>query len=1084
VIGQVIAERYRIDAEIGAGGMGTVYKGFDTSTQDIVAIKHLKSELATPDLLERFKREGESLRDLNHPNIVKMFASITENEQHFLVIEYLPGGDLRQLLQQGDTLQIETILKYAIDIADALTRAHHLNIIHRDLKPANVLIAADGTPRLADFGIAHFETKQRVTATNAIVGTIDYIAPEALAGETIDNRSDVWSCGIMLFEMLTGKRPFTGTTVTQTIMAIMTETVPDIEELRPDIPLALADLIYRMLEKDPLQRIPSVRYVGAELESILHGNKSTPVTPHRFVTPTPVAATPILHNLPMNLTNFVGRKHEIADVSRLLKEEKTRLVTIVAQGGTGKSRLALEVARQNLDTFTDGVYFVELAPLSEPESIIQAMIDATRCPFVPDEKRSRLQQLVEYLGDKHMLLVLDNYEHLMGGAHFVTDILNATGKIHILVTSRQRLRQSNERLIELKAMSYPDRLTPEDALEYDAFQLFMQSARRIQADFELTQANLENITRICQGVQGLPLGIVLAASWLHMLSTEEIVAEMKKDFDFLESDLDDLPERQRSMRQVFEYSWQLMTEKEQQVLMALSVFRGGFTRDAASEVCQAGLRDLMGLMNKSLIQRDTESGRYSIHELLRQYAAEHLQQSGRADAIQDAHKVFFAKWMKAREGEITYKRQLAALDDIETDFENVRVAWEHSVQQKDYESLDLILEALHFFTEMSVRHDEGYGMIQDAMDITPETHLLYLRLVTRYARLGRQGNIGDRDTNLQLLLSARESVEQKDPVEIGYSYFVEATMIQNQPDVSDKFEKALSYLPQDSTFYSHTLAWFGGNYDDIDYEKSITMLHEALRIHRERGDINELPWTLTQLIIALGNRLHFQEAAALVDEALHYSRLIRHPDAETFVLLASGHLVMWSGDVEKAYDIATETYKTAKRSNQPLHPIMFCELRVQCLLILEKPVDDVLSSLHVLIEKAKASTPYVSDIPTRTPMAILLSCINNDDMAARRAWQTSIYGIPAGSWIQIFSVESILHFRANDDEFAATLIGHLSNYDPGVLKRWRLYQETISQLQKRMDELAYQQAYQHGKSLSMDEMAEVLKEKTGHPDYQ
>jgi serine/threonine-protein kinase len=167
----LIGDRYQIDTELGAGAMGTVYKGVDTTTQKVVAIKHLKPELTDLDMIERFKREGEALRALNHPNIVTMLDAVQAGDDYYLVMEYLPGGDLSTLLQKRRPA-ISQVLKLAIDIADALTRAHRLNIIHRDLKPANVLLAEDGTPRLTDFGVAHVGGKERVTVVDAIIGTI------------------------------------------------------------------------------------------------------------------------------------------------------------------------------------------------------------------------------------------------------------------------------------------------------------------------------------------------------------------------------------------------------------------------------------------------------------------------------------------------------------------------------------------------------------------------------------------------------------------------------------------------------------------------------------------------------------------------------------------------------------------------------------------------------------------------------------------------------------------------------------------------------------------------------------------------
>jgi serine/threonine protein kinase len=1078
---RVIADRYQILDILGAGGMGTVYKARDIETKQIVAIKHLKPDVTTPDMIERFKGEGEALRDLNHPNIVKMLDAVEDDQQHYLVIEYLSGGDLSELLKK-EPLMIERVLKLGLEIADALTRAHHLNIIHRDLKPANVLIAEDGTPRLSDFGIAHFGAKQRVTATNAIIGTIDYLAPEMLNGEAVDTRADIWSFGVMLFEMLTAKRPFKGLTVAQTMLEIMTEPVADIEELRVDVPVALADLIYRMLEKDPQQRIPSVRYIGAELETILHGNGVAPKTPAQtFRTPTPSSSTPVRHNLPMQLTNFVGRTKELAELSQLLQNDNVRLVTIVAQGGMGKSRLALEVARQNLQVFADGVYFIELAPLSEPESIVQALIDATRCPFAPDANRTRTQQLVEFLAEKDMLLVLDNFEHLMAGASIVSAILSATTQVRILATSRQRLNQSNENIVLLEPMPYPDWLTPEDAMNYDAFQLFVQAARRIQSDFELTKANLDNVVRICQGVQGLPLGIILAASWLSMLTPQEIVAEMQQSFDFLESDLTDLPERQRSMRQVFEYSWRLMTEKEQQTLMALSVFRGGFTRESAAEICQAGLRDLMGLVNKSLINRDTVSGRYDVHELLRQYAAEHLQKTGQQEKVHDAHKAYFAQWMKAREGEITYRRQQAALDDIETDFENVRFAWELAVQQKDYANLDQMIEALHLFTEMRIRHDEGHKMLQAALDITPTTERLSYRLIFRIVRLAHYGGFGHYESKLSSVQQGQMQAEtHQDNDELGFGLFVEGIVYEG---VSvPLFEKALTLLSNDSFYRSHVVERQASSIGTVEYHDKKRLFEEALALHREKDDVNEIAWTLANFINLLGNYFQFSEIERYIEEALHYSRLIRHPHAESWILSNAAYMTLMSGEFEKTLEIAERSYYLARQANQSFGQLNANLLKLQAKYLLNEPVEEIWSEIRTIIHKNRNTFPWFAATLDKSPTGALIHTFKGDDAAARQAWQSNSYLITPALWTISLASEAVAHTRFGLDEFAAVLVGHLATYSDDVvgwLKRWSRYQDSLVQLQSRLDADTYQKASLRGQSLSLDEMVQELKINTG-----
>jgi serine/threonine-protein kinase len=272
---QIIANRFRINDLtqdlLGRGSMGVVYRATDTQTGELVAVKALNPDVIAhdPDLVQRFVREGEALRQLNHPNIVRMIAAVQEQGQHYLIVEYVSGGSLADMLASQGRLPSGRVTELALDLADALTRAHRLGIIHRDLKPANVLLAEDGTPRLADFGIAHLADSPRLTRTGVLMGTIDYLSPEVCQGEPADERADIWAFGVMLFQMLSGRRPFEAKTLSAKITAILTQPVPDLAQLTPDIPEALIDLVYRMLAKDPQQRIPSVRLIGAELEAML-----------------------------------------------------------------------------------------------------------------------------------------------------------------------------------------------------------------------------------------------------------------------------------------------------------------------------------------------------------------------------------------------------------------------------------------------------------------------------------------------------------------------------------------------------------------------------------------------------------------------------------------------------------------------------------------------------------------------------------------------------------------------------------------------------------------------------------------------
>jgi predicted ATPase/class 3 adenylate cyclase len=414
-------------------------------------------------------------------------------------------------------------------------------------------------------------------------------------------------------------------------------------------------------------------------------------------------------NLPTQSTPFVGREAELAELGRLLADPDARLVTIVGAGGMGKTRLALEAAAAQLDRFEHGVFFVSLAPLQTAEAMVPTVAEALGFSFY--EGGEPWQQLLDYLEQKAKLLVLDNFEHLLDGVDLVSDIMRTAGQVRVLSTSRARLNLQGEHLFYLEGMDVPDWETPaespEEASRSSAVKLFLQSARQARPGYEPAAADLIHVAHICSLVGGMALGIVLAAGWLGMLTPAEIEAEIEAGLDFLETDLRDVPERQRSMRAVFDYSWKLLTAREQGLMRALSVFRGGFTREAAQQVAGATLRELRALVGKSLVQPDT-AGRYGIHELLRQYAVEQLEKApAEKEAVQDRHCTYYAGFLQQREADLTGRGQKQALAEIGAESENVRVGWDWAVARGKVEEMDRCLDSLAQFYRMRSRFQEG-----------------------------------------------------------------------------------------------------------------------------------------------------------------------------------------------------------------------------------------------------------------------------------------------------------------------------------------------------------------------------------------
>jgi predicted ATPase/DNA-binding SARP family transcriptional activator len=433
------------------------------------------------------------------------------------------------------------------------------------------------------------------------------------------------------------------------------------------------------------------------------------------LTPDTRASAAPRHNLPAPLTPFVGREHELAALVALREAPETRLLTLVGAGGMGKTRLAIELARASLDTYADGVFFVALAPLATASALPTAVAQAIDITIHSGDPAAGL---VRFLRDKHMLLVLDNFEHLRDGAGLVVDILEAAPRVQILATSRERLKVRGEHLFVVEGLPYTPAHTALADIEVPAARLFAQSARRSLPSFQLDDLNLPDVQRICRLVQGMPLGLELAAAWVELLPLHEIAEEIARSAGFLAADWADAPERQRSMRAVFEWSWRLLNDAEQQLFRRLAVFHGPFRREAAEAVVGASLGVLASLVHKSLLRRTdvgaTQAGRYEIHELLRQFAAEQLAALPEEQTtIQERHSSFYLAFVAQRELRLARHEPQEAAAEIRGEIDNVRQAWAWAARERRLEDLDRSAGGLWqfiFLTGLAGEGESAFGL--------------------------------------------------------------------------------------------------------------------------------------------------------------------------------------------------------------------------------------------------------------------------------------------------------------------------------------------------------------------------------------
>ena len=594
------------------------------------------------------------------------------------------------------------------------------------------------------------------------------------------------------------------------------------------------------------------------------------------------------HNLPAELTQFVGRENEVAGVSSMLKDPACRMVSIVGPGGMGKSRLSVQVASQMLPVFPDGVWFVPLAPLTSADYLISAVASALDLSFSGQVEPQ--EQLLNYLSDKETLLVLDNYEHLLpAGVDLPIEIMQHTQGVKLLVSSRERLGLQGEWVYELKGMPYPQNGATGDIENYDAVALFLQHARRV-AGFAMSEQEKPCVSRLSRMVDGMPLAIVLAASWMKTLDCQAIVKEIQRNLDFLATGLRDIPERHRSIQVVFDQSWKLLSREEKSTFKRLSVFRGGFQRDAAEDVSVASLAVLASLVDKSLLQRDA-SGRYQIQELLRQYAGERLAESPEDDRrIHRLHCEFYADYLEERYADLVSGRQYEAMSEILAELGNIRAAWEWAVEQAKVEEIRRSAGSLFYFCQLRCLYREGAEEAENAIrsldkleagetrDLTLATVLVYhgwfcLRLgklesarkvlersqaiFQRYdnrfptgwgtdptTALGILASInGDYDRAVHLGEQVRQTSEARnDPWNLMFSYYVltDAYLAQGKyTKASETAERAFAIAERNDEhwFRAYLLIDLGNVARELgEYEQANEHYHASYQIRERFGD--------------------------------------------------------------------------------------------------------------------------------------------------------------------------------------------------------------------------------------------------------
>ena len=446
MLGKILANRYRIDAELGRGGMGVVYRGYDSFLMRVVAIKVISAAQMDEQARGRLLAEARSAARLNHPNIVTVYDAVEAEGIPFIVMEYVEGGVLSFETPPG----ISRAIEYILQICSALAQAHASHIIHRDIKADNVLQTASGAIKLSDFGLALNMDASHAIDGDLITGTLAYLAPEIIQGQPASPQSDLYAMGVLFYELLTGRRPFQGENISVLLKEILFAEVVPPDQLNAEISPVLNTLVLQLLSREPAER-PRTAQAVAEA---LRGMTNTATGPQFAAEAQNVAKPGPHHSLPVRLTSFIGREKEVEQIKAWIGSGQRRLVTLSGVGGTGKTSLALRAAAELLELFPDGIWLAELAPVAD--ALLVPGVVAAALHLREEPERPILQVLLDYLRKRRVLIVLDNCEHLVAAAaELAEQLLRSCPSVVILATSREILGVQGETQLHCPPLALP-----------------------------------------------------------------------------------------------------------------------------------------------------------------------------------------------------------------------------------------------------------------------------------------------------------------------------------------------------------------------------------------------------------------------------------------------------------------------------------------------------------------------------------------------------------------------------------------------------------------------------------------------------
>jgi predicted ATPase/class 3 adenylate cyclase len=637
------------------------------------------------------------------------------------------------------------------------------------------------------------------------------------------------------------------------------------------------------------------------------------------------------NNLPLQPTPLIGREKEVAEVCDLLGAEATRLLTLTGPGGIGKTRLALQAAADLLDEFPDGTYFVQLATLTEAELFISAVAETLGVREIGEQPLD--ESLKDYLHERRLLLLLDNFEQVLGAAPTVTELLTAAPGLKVLATSRAPLGLYGEHELPVPPLTLPDlKLQPplERLTQYEAVGLFVERARAVKPDFKVTNESAPAVAEICVRLDGLPLAIELAAARIKMLPPKAMLQRLSSRLKLLTGGARDLPERQRTLRATIEWSFALLNEGEQVLFGRLAVFSGGRTLEAIEAICDAEgdlpmevFDGVSSLLDKSLLrQEEGPNGepRFVMLETVHEFAREKLKESAEAEEINRAHAQYFLTLAEEANPELKGANQLEWLERLEAEHDNMRAALTWALKRKEVEVALRLGGALWWFWSMRGYHSEGRRWLEEAlaMDgrVSPEVRAMALAGVGELAF--DQGDLDRAKEACQEGLELLEHEEGREAREAKLNLLVwlgfVAWVREEYERAKQLFEEGLALSRERSdTWWLATFLLYVAIVPHYlgDYERATELTEESMDLFRDQGDKHSLAYCLNNLAMMVYSQGDLGRAAQLTEEAVALFRELGARGDVALGLYNLGWIALLQDDLGRAADIYKESLTLA-----------------------------------------------------------------------------------------------------------------------------------------------------------------------------